>query len=84
MRSRTTTAAWKRLRRKILDRDGWRCTKCGRAGKLEIDHIVPVKSGGDDSLENLRALCVRDHIARHRRKPTPAEAEWAVYLKRFS
>ena len=82
--SRTARAAWKRLRERILERDGWRCTRCGKSGMLECDHVVPVVAGGTDAPENLRALCRGCHIARHRRPLTPAEAEWASYLKRFS
>ena len=84
MTGRTGKAEWKRLRRKILDRDGWRCTRCGKSGRLEVDHIVPVWKGGGDDPANLRALCRADHAARHRRKLTATEAEWAAYLKGFS
>ena len=34
--SRTARAAWKRLRVSILERDGWRCTRCGKSGQLEV------------------------------------------------
>ena len=36
------TAAWFRLRRFVFDRDGWRCRQCGKAGRLEAHHVVPV------------------------------------------
>ena len=32
------------LRKLAKDRDGWRCVKCGRAGRLEVDHIKPCAS----------------------------------------
>ena len=37
---------WRRVRLQVLDRDGYRCTACGKAGILEVDHIVELKAGG--------------------------------------
>ena len=81
--SRTSRAEWKALRKRVLDRDGWRCTKCGKAGRMECDHKIPVRAGGDDSMENCRALCRDCHFARSRRKLSAGEREWAAYMKRF-
>ena len=37
---------------------GHRCVKCGDdAAPLHCDHIVPVASGGSDSIENIQPLC---------------------------
>lgn len=55
---------WRRLRRLVLDRDGWRCRKCGRAGRLEVDHARPLFRGGGDELANLQSLCRRCHFAK--------------------
>ena len=45
----------------LLSRDNKKCRCCGRelgkGIKLEIDHIVPVKMGGQTTLENLQILC---------------------------
>ena len=76
------TPRWKRVRAKILDRDGWRCVKCGQAGKLEVDHVVSISKGGDPwEPVNLQALCRGCHIAKTRqenRKPLSPEVEaWA-------
>ena len=38
---------WARVRRAVLDRDGWRCRRCGRASRMEVDHVVPLDRGGD-------------------------------------
>ena len=32
---------WERVRLECLDRDGWRCQRCGAYGK-ECDHVVPL------------------------------------------
>ena len=72
---------WAAVRRIVFERDGWRCVECGRAGRLEVDHVVPLKRGGDQlALDNLQALCRACHIEKtrreNRRPPTPAEAAW--------
>ena len=38
---------WARVRRMVFDRDGYCCRKCGRAGRLECDHVQPLHRGGD-------------------------------------
>ena len=50
----------------VLERDGWRCQVCGRAEDLQIHHIQPRSRLGDDSAENLIALCVMCHQKAHR------------------
>jgi 5-methylcytosine-specific restriction endonuclease McrA len=48
---------WKKLRIKVLDRDGWVCAKCGGVANT-ADHIYPRIKGGDTwALDNLQALC---------------------------
>lgn len=69
---------WDKLRLQILDRDSWRCQSCGKAGRLEVDHIIPLEHGGAAwSPDNLQALCVRCHIAKTRgeRPPLPPERQ---------
>ena len=51
-------------RDEVYARDGGRCAfigtdgrRCGSGWDLEIDHVVPVAMGGDDSPGNLRLLC---------------------------
>lgn len=49
-----------KLRYKILSRDGFKCKLCGRKPpdvSLAVDHIKPVKYGGDNSESNLQTLC---------------------------
>ena len=70
---------WRRLRRRILDRDGWRCRVCGKAGRLEVDHVKPVKDDGEWWAEdNLQAICRPDHFiktARENARPVSPEAQ---------
>ena len=73
---------WERIRRRVLDRDGWRCAACGDYGN-EVDHIVPLERAGAAYDEtNLQALCRRCHIGKTRReageagRTTPGRDAW--------
>ena len=77
---------WTRVRRAVLDRDGFRCRRCGKAGRMEVDHLVPLDRGGDPwDLANLQALCRSCHFAKtaaERRRPdTPGEAAWRAFVR---
>ena len=72
---------WQRLSLSARERDGWRCTTCGKAGRLEAHHVHPVHLGGDDSPSNLRTLCRTCHVDTHRRRPLVDRPEWAKLLQ---
>ena len=56
-RLRLNKRRWEQVRRRVLHRDGWRCTKCGKAGKLEAHHVIPLHLGGDAwAMSNLTTL----------------------------
>ena len=58
LHKRINAKAWQRVRRLALERDGWRCVTCGRAGRLEVDHVIPLDRGGPPlELSNLQTLC---------------------------
>ena len=60
---------WGPIRRRILDRDGWRCRHCGRPGRLEVDHIRPLwKGGAPYDGDNLQVLCRGCHIRKTRKE----------------
>ena len=60
---------WAAVRRVVLDRDGYRCRECGRAGRLEVDHVKPLADGGAPfDPVNLQALCRSCHIVKTRRE----------------
>jgi len=53
--------SWLEVREKALERDGYRCVKCGRQAS-EVDHIVPIALGGSMfDLNNLQSLCSECH-----------------------
>ena len=47
----------------MLDAANWRCRKCGKAGRLELDHVQPVSKGGKWWAEsNTQILCRQCHF----------------------
>ena len=76
---------WQRLRMRIFARDRWRCRVCGRAARLDCDHIEPVDRGGDRwDPANLQSLCRSCHIDKTRRErggpEIPGHAEWRRFV----
>lgn len=63
--------AWKVVRLRVLERDGWRCSACSK--KLEgadatVDHRVPLASGGARlDMDNLQAMCRKHNSAKGNR-----------------
>ena len=83
---RPSRRQWGKVRLKVLDRDGWTCAKCGKAGRLEVDHIKPLEEDGAlYDLVNLQSLCRGCHFAKTRgerrgREADPEVAKWQRYL----
>ena len=61
------------LRFKVLQRDLFRCTRCGRSPATElgcvlhVDHHIPFSKGGKTTFENLRSLCSRCNVGKSNR-----------------
>jgi 5-methylcytosine-specific restriction endonuclease McrA len=64
-RIRKSPRLYAKLRREILDRDGWRCQKCGCSKNLDVHHIVRRSALGDDAETNLITLCRECHQVLH-------------------
>jgi len=82
------TRLWRSLRLRAIRRDGYRCVQCGRAGRLEVDHIKPLgKDGSPYDLDNLQSLCRNCHHSKtsEENKATgtlySARREWEDYLQ---
>ena len=56
---------WDKLRKRIMERDGFICQSCKAKGKItlarHVDHIKPKAHGGTDDPANLQALCKPCH-----------------------
>ncbi len=48
----------KSLRKVVFERDGYKCVECGDFDNLSIDHITPIREGGDSDTSNLQTLCM--------------------------
>ena len=84
----TRTARWRALRMQALDRDGWACVQCDERRRLEVDHILPVRTRPDLSfaLDNLQCLCGRCHARKTRLeiglgRPDPAREAWKKLVR---
>lgn len=64
-RIRLKGAAKTALRRRVFERDGWRCKQCDRPcswASGHLAHIVSVGAGGSDTEENTELLCADCHL----------------------
>ena len=60
-RLRIHNETYGKLRKQVLQRDGWRCQECGGRSKLEVHHREFRSHSGDDAEQNLITLCVACH-----------------------
>ena len=85
--TRLNACRWDAVRRAVFERDNYRCTECGKAGRLECDHVTPLqREPGQDPFDpnGLQTLCRACHIektrAENRRELTPDERAWRVLV----
>ncbi|MFH2125549.1 MAG: HNH endonuclease [Pseudomonadota bacterium] len=58
------------LRYKVMNRDDFRCVRCGhvpsdgREYKLHVDHIIPWSKGGKTTFNNLQTLCAQCNLGK--------------------
>ena len=78
---------WAAVRRAVFERDGFRCVRCGRAGRLECDHITPLqREPGQDpwDINGLQTLCRTCHIEKTRRENSrvlgPRALAWRAFV----
>lgn len=72
-----STTAWKKVRRLVLERDGYRCQIRGPRCltiATQADHIVLKSQGGTDHPDNLRASCGPCNQSAKRSDPEPRGA----------
>ena len=56
---------YRRLMKRVLERDGWPCQNCGSLENLQVHHKTKRSQRGNDSLANPVALCAYCHLAEH-------------------
>src|SRR5260221_7505296 len=57
----------KTVRKKVLERDGYKCRICGSTEKLHLDHMTPFVDGGESTPENLQVLCQKCNAIKNSR-----------------
>lgn len=90
-RSVTQSRRWPALRVAALRRDGFQCVSCGARGRLEVDHIKPVRTHPELAFElaNLQALCPACHSRKTRiecgfKPPSQDRLAWCNAVKELS
>ena len=81
------TPQWAAVRLEAKRRDGWKCVQCGARGRIEVDHIKPIRDGGEPyDLRNLQCLCPNHHAQKTRAEVfgpiDPAREAWKTLLKK--
>ena len=76
---------WQYVRRAVFERDGWRCLQCGKAGRLECDHVTPLQREPEQDPydpNGLQTLCKSCHIAKTREENlNPDRLQWDTYVR---
>ena len=49
------------IRKRVLERDGWRCQECGSMQNLHVHHMKRRSQLGGDVMHNLITLCADCH-----------------------
>ena len=77
--ARKITAHEKRV---VGARSRWHCESCHEIldATFEVDHIVPLHAGGEDTIQNCQSLCV----ACHKKKTLAEEMERVQRVRRVS
>ena len=62
------TPQWKALRMQARRRDGFACVHCGQKGRIEVDHVKPIRTHPELALDlgNLQCLCIACHARKTR------------------
>lgn len=71
---RTRSPISPRIRARVMERDGFRCRRCGAGpndDRLVLDHIMPVALGGSDDESNLQTLCETCNLGKSDALPHP-------------
>ena len=70
--------AWKKVRQMMLDKAGYRCSRCSAVGALEVHHKKSLAEGGEPfDVENLVVLCRNCHFRQH---GNPKKRAWQEYM----
>lgn len=71
------------LKRKVKERDGYKCQTCFRTDSLEVHHILKRSLGGEHKEENLVTLCTSCHRAIETDDKEHAKRKCFINAKKF-
>ena len=60
---RPMTALRHALKDHLMKEYGY-CSVCRSTDMLELDHIIPIADGGEDSFDNVQLLCFKHHASK--------------------
>jgi hypothetical protein len=73
-----------KLKKQILERDGYKCVICGRGindgVELQVDHIKPKDLGGKATIENGQTLCSQHNFLKKNFKQTETGKKMFIRL----
>ncbi|MDM7255199.1 MAG: HNH endonuclease [Paracoccus sp. (in: a-proteobacteria)] len=79
----TRTRRWQTVRHAALERDGWACVDCGSRKRLEVDHVLPVRTHPELAFDlgNTATRCSSCHTRKTRIEcghppPNPKRQQW--------
>lgn len=58
-----------RIRRRVLERDDYKCVWCGKEEKKQVSHFIQKQTGGETSYYNLVTTCEECKRKRHYDSP---------------
>jgi 5-methylcytosine-specific restriction endonuclease McrA len=68
------------LRKRVIERDGYRCVYCDEdlsGAEIHMDHVIPESAGGPTTYDNLQVTCRKCNLA----KGVLAESEFTTRLR---
>lgn len=66
--TKLSLSEYEMVRRKVLQRDRWRCQSCGSLKNLEVHHQQFRSQSGEDRADNLITLCTPCHASVHHQR----------------
>ena len=85
-RFKLSASRWARVRRSALERDNYQCRKCGRGGRMQVDHVRPLHLGGAwyDLGKPSQALCYTCHKAKTSRREIKVRPDRPGYREKWA
>jgi hypothetical protein len=58
---------------RVMERDGWKCVRCGRTTNLQCHHKIHRAHGRRDTMDNMETLGAECHDKEHRGMSRPVQ-----------